>query len=490
MMKEIISSSDNQGIATMLFVDLVGSSEAASLQKSDDYSKLVSAFQNNVEDVFKNELCRNQNLDARVRDGQQRGSEKKGIKYYEVRGDEGFLILVNKINISESDIDLPLKDTRENLLLVLRIALRIKYEWLFAEENIKRFKELKKPFEVAIGINTGKVTLKKEKGQWKAEGYAINLAKRIESQSRQGEYSGIYVSEYTFGNYNDIPGENTLRFRQTEKLSLKGISGTVRTYELISAILDEEDEILFVPLIALEADGEDLKKIQEEFNNSLNPWLGNVLCNIKWKNSAIFWEKEKKGKARKALQEAAEIARKIIEIDPKTPAWKIFLAQIIFDYVESYESDYRSKDEKVRLKYELLIRNTVEYLEKLITKEPHELDARLYLGKFYSRVNYINKILRQKKKIVKYYEMAVDEFQSIILWQDKFPDAYYELAAAYLRTYPGRVKFAMEHLELGINYAGEIDKKYLKKMKKEAREDELFSTVLNQPDFKAITSLR
>ncbi len=477
-------------IATMLFVDLVGSSEAASLKNQEDYSKLVSSFQNNVEDVFKDELCKKQKLNPKKDDGQQIKSINKGIKYYEVRGDEGFLILVSKYEINGDGVEDVQKDIRENLLLVLRIALRIKYEWLFAKENLDRFDELKKPFEVAIGINTGKVALKKEKGKWKAEGYAINLAKRIESQSRQGEYSGIYVSEYTFGYYNDIPGENTLRFRQTEKLSLKGISGTVRTYELISAILDEEDEILFVPRIALRADEENLKKIQEEFNNSLNPWLGNVLCNIKWKNSAIFWDKEQKVNAKKALQEAAEIARKIIEIDPNMPAWKIYLAQIIFDYVESYESDYRSKDEKVRLKYELLIRNTVEYLEKLITNEPHELDARLYLGKFYSRVNYINKILRQKKKIVKYYEMAVDQFQSIILWQDKFPDAYYELAAAYLRTYPGRVKFAMEHLELGINYAGEIDKKYLKKMKREAREDELFFTVSNQPDFKAITSLR
>ena len=489
-------------IATILFVDLIGSSDVASIQESRDYNKYVSQFQNMTLSVFEEET-----KDGRM-SGKRASSLTKDFVDFNVRGDEGFLVLAGKKN-HERD----LKHTIEkDIITSLRIALRLKYEWLFDQKNLDRMRKMKRPFEIAIGINTGRIDLIKDPNlsneierKYVAEGYAVNLAKRIEGQSRTGMSSGIFVSEYTFGKYNEIGGENTLRFIPQERSSLKGISGKVQLYELVFANLDDEDELMKIPKgwfsekewkrrqTGIRAS---LKKVEEEFSDTLNPWFGQVASNIKWRKAWNLLDdlNEDNKEAKGLLRESAKIARKLIEIRPNDSFWKIYLAQIIFDLI--HEKLYKSDAEK-----KLLIKESVRMLETLSSSDPHDLDARVYYGKYFLEISetaYIldtegmatenNLSLRQKEEII-------EQFQLVLLWDEKYASAHYYLSVALLKSAvikEGKIKKplsseiteAMRYLKMSIKYAGEINRKYKIRMIKDAKDDSNFDAVRHLDQFK------
>lgn len=489
----------NPRIATILFVDLIGSSDVASIQDSKNYNKYVSEFQNLVLSVFKEETR-----------GELTNSLTKDFVDFNVRGDEGFLVLAGKKNRN-----LDLKHViQKDIIICLRIALRLKYEWLFEQKNINRISKMKRPFEIAIGINTGRIDLVKDpnlkdkrKVKFVAQGYAINLAKRIEGQSRKGKSSGIIVSEYTFGKYDEIGGENTLRFEQQEKTFLKGISGTVQLYELVFANLDDEDELMKIPKAWF---GEkkwkktqqtgiraSLIKIEEEFSDTLNPWLGQVACNIKWRKAWNLLENPTKTNykyAKRMLRESSKIARKLIEIRPNESFWKIYLSQIIFDLIQ--EKFYKSDMEK-----KLLIKESVKMLETLLSSDPHEFDATVYYGMYYLEIPETAYILdadelaiedtwsvKQKKEII-------EKFRLVLIWDDKYASAYYYLSVALLKPAINKngvivdplstqITKAMSYLKKSIQYAGEIDQKYRTRIINDATEDPHFDSVKHLTKFK------
>lgn len=505
--------------ATIMFVDLVGSSEVASHRDLKGYSEgYLNRFHEIMGKAFKLGL---------PKDIYNMKDDTKKITsdfvFSEVRGDECIFIIARNQNLGNDKSII-----REDILYVFSLALAIKYLWLFEEtESIGRMEQMKAPFDIAIGINTGEIQIQpKSKAVRRdrifSEGYAINLTKRIESESRKGVVSNIFVSENTFGRYTDIGGENILRFKRQERSDLKGITGNINTYELIFANLDEEEEIIKIPedwLVNWDGKGETkehLDTIEKMFLNTLNPWLGNVICNINWQKGSDLLDDiktrdqrrnkdrdtEVKQKAEPIIRKAAELARKLIEIDPNTPAWKIYLSQIIFDYLDYDLVEFNEESADKDRERSLLLNDTINLLSNLTNNKPDELDAWLYLGRFYLEIKHLDiqykdiKTVETQVKDEKQKEenkvknlirddihKAMDCFQRVIIWDDEYPDADYYLAAGFLKlNFKDQIYLNLENAIKKAKLHGKGEQ-----MKKDARKNTLFRSIRTESRFKSLT---
>lgn len=194
----------------ILFADVVGCSEISNHKTLENYSVFIKSFQ----DCF-NEVCEH-----------YRKNEFKDLENFfdfETRGDEGCL----KIFPPEGNLS-------ENIDIALSIALDLKRKWLLGNENKTRIIESGLlPIDIAIGIHSGKAWLNKDvNSKYEPEGYAINLAKRIESASRKGEFSHILISEAAYNHVNLLKDEKTYRFREPFKIEPKGISQNIKVFEV------------------------------------------------------------------------------------------------------------------------------------------------------------------------------------------------------------------------------------------------------------------
>src|SRR5207247_8126259 len=113
------------------------------------------------------------------------------------------------------------------------IAAEIKRRWLLSEFNKRRIREGKVFYDLAIGIHCGNVMITHHPGTdrpFNAEGYAINLAKRIETKSRDGELSRIMISKNVFDRTAEYSIPVQAEFRGD--VELRGMYGSCPIYEL------------------------------------------------------------------------------------------------------------------------------------------------------------------------------------------------------------------------------------------------------------------
>lgn len=432
--KPSIKESDDkfERTASILFVDLVASSESASILKVKQYNEHVKAFQGHVRDVFKAVV------------GKDKPSIEGDYVYSNVRGDEGIIILSTKPNNNPGE-----KDT----LKILKAALQLKYEWYFSHPYQTALNEHRRPPEIAIGINSGKVFFNinedqdetKERGgkvqsgkrmevSYSPEGYAINLAKRIESDSRKGEYSSVFVGESVFGNYSELKGENTLRFKQLPRSAMKGITGHVRTYELIFASLEEtsKPEILELDKVQKMASNGKLEELMKEFKRTRNPWLGNVLTNIIWDRAGkLISEKNRDEQLiTKSLKKAIDTAQILFDISPDEPVWGIYLAQVILDFITYAKTGDATLPGLDGDTYSnLLVTDARKILDSILKRYPNELDARITLGRFHLHAGI--GIGDDESRSLDEIQASIDNFLMTLTWEDQHPDPYYYSAAAH-----------------------------------------------------------
>lgn len=193
----------------VMFVDIMGASEISNHKSPKEYADFVTEFQ----EIFK-DICKQYTQAWYV------GEEKH--YQYRARGDEGLLMIYRPAGSGGvvADID-----------MMIHNALELKRRWLCSSENKNRItKSGLLPVELGIGIHAGKAYLLD--GGRKPEGYAINLAKRVEGHSRQGNFSHILLSESAHGRLNDLPDEKTYIFDAPQLISPKGISRDIRVYEI------------------------------------------------------------------------------------------------------------------------------------------------------------------------------------------------------------------------------------------------------------------
>ena len=192
--------------AVILFADIIHSSVFSDTLGLYEYDEFLEEFQRTM-------------YDAKERVFELTHLAEEHITY-DVRGDETCAIFYSD-------------DTRKNLYTALLMASYMKSLWFQSSFNIKRVAEAKIASEIAVGIHTGKIILRSRVSQDmppKPEGYAINLAKRIEGLSRQGMASKMMISNEVrillkqFNIDIDISGKITRQF--------KGILYPIHVYEI------------------------------------------------------------------------------------------------------------------------------------------------------------------------------------------------------------------------------------------------------------------
>ncbi|MFH1980476.1 MAG: hypothetical protein ABIL58_01400 [Pseudomonadota bacterium] len=192
--------------AVILFADIIHSSVFSDTLGLYEYDEFLEEFQITM-------------YDAKERVFELSRVAEKDITF-DVRGDETCAILYSD-------------DTRKNLYTALMLASYMKSLWFQSSFNIKRVAEAKIASEIAVGVHTGKIILRSRVSPDmppKPEGYAINLAKRIEGLSRQGMASKMMISNEVrillkqFNINIDLSGKITRQF--------KGILYPIHVYEI------------------------------------------------------------------------------------------------------------------------------------------------------------------------------------------------------------------------------------------------------------------
>src|SRR5947199_209817 len=82
-------------------------------------------------------------------------------------------------------------NARQNISQLLALAITLKCGWLGTPLNANRVQGGAPSAELAAGIHIGSVWAKFTGGTYKRRGFAINVAKRIESASREGQHFRI-----------------------------------------------------------------------------------------------------------------------------------------------------------------------------------------------------------------------------------------------------------------------------------------------------------
>jgi hypothetical protein len=207
--------------ALLIFVDIIDSSVYSSILGQEGFAKKILKFQNLFEELgrqyFRDQEYFNLPIDS----------------YCNInsRGDEGLVFLIDP---KQTDHKLIYKAV--NFSFELKAKLKILNH---ENENDEPPTEMK----IAIGIHYGKVATvvisKMEKDQYRTIidnilGYNINYAKRIESSSRAGLYSQVFLSKEAANLLTNYPVVFYKHYT-----SLKGINSNDVVYEVRSVLLDK-----------------------------------------------------------------------------------------------------------------------------------------------------------------------------------------------------------------------------------------------------------
>ncbi len=273
------NDSDQGRDCIILFVDVVGCSEISNHLSQKDYCNFIEAFH----DCF-NKVCNY------YKDSVYEDHERKFFHAHP-RGDEGCL----KIFAAKNE-----KELARDVDIAISIALDLKKMWLFTKYNRIRVRNEKLlPVELAIGIHLGKVWLKDDGNP---EGYTINLAKRIESASRDGKFTHIFVSETARERLYTIRDDSAYKCTKAFSIGTKGISHDINVHEIKHHFLVAdwqyvvESEPWEISMVYPELDGSDILEIAKSAYeiNPTNLWLAEEYLIITLMDAFIKASKVKK----------------------------------------------------------------------------------------------------------------------------------------------------------------------------------------------------
>ena len=164
----------------ILFADIRDSSEIAGTLSIEEYDFLLNEFQVLMRAAIE------QVLSSHFRPGIPWPGE------ISIRGDEAYLVLFAGPDGVSADA---------GLRAVMEIAFAMKRKWLLSQVNRQRILQGKMIQDIGIGMHMGEIALGPHPGRGTghtAEGWAINLAKKLETASREGQYSKIIVSSSVY----------------------------------------------------------------------------------------------------------------------------------------------------------------------------------------------------------------------------------------------------------------------------------------------------
>jgi len=237
-------------IATILFADLMSSTEMSKNLTLHEYDEMIIDFQSTMYEVTSHHLS-------------HYGYQGKGLdSCWSIAGDELCVFLYS----GAVSFDM------RNALL---IAAKIKLAWLVSAFNERILKEGRLVSRVGVGINSGKVI--KDVRDWRVkmgeeqptiEGYAINVAKRIESSSREGSAYQVMIGDSFYKRCLESSSINA-SFSSPRSLVFKGLGQKIPVYEVESFLNFE-----IVPSMPVSMQNGLLDKMQYAVTQPMpEPWI-------------------------------------------------------------------------------------------------------------------------------------------------------------------------------------------------------------------------
>ena len=270
--------------ATILFADLMNSTELAKNLTLLEYDDMLVDFQNTMFEVVSHHL-------------DYFGYEGEGVdSEWSISGDE------LRVFLYSDNMDF---DIRSALL----IATKIKLAWLSSAFNQRVLSEQRLVSRIGVGINCGKVI--KDVRPWRVkigkagqniEGYAINLTKRIESASREGNVYQIMVGASLYKRCQQNKQIN-VAFSHPRSLVFKGLGQKIPVYEVVSFINFE-----ILPSMPVPFQEGLLEKMENTVRDAMpEPWIFIVLLRSYISMLAMSRDEHADVKAVELAQQALDV---------------------------------------------------------------------------------------------------------------------------------------------------------------------------------------
>lgn len=349
--------------AVLLFADVINASVYSSILGYQKYAEKVlefnKIFTETAERYFK--------------------KEKTAENYCDInsRGDEGLIFCINSENPSKL----------LNNIITFAFDLKTRIELL--QDMDKPDSEIvPQKIKLGIGIHYGPVSIltnKEKKIIDDIVGYSINYAKRIESSSRIGKFSKIFLSKEA----NSLLVGNPI-LTTKYNYPLKGIKTEEEVYEISSAYLFN----LNCDEPTLQSD-----KIIKEFACSENkldlleePWIKNLVISLIQKKILVNIEKKQTDK----IKEYEDILKNF--------AWKNF--NEIDPIINFLKALFYLNNKKYT--------QSISYLKNIVEKYPYFIQARKEL------IKALHIIVKSSEKISKDAVFARDMTEEMLEFHEQY----------------------------------------------------------------------
>jgi class 3 adenylate cyclase len=288
-----------EGHIVILFTDIVGCSEISSHETLENYNKILRQFKTLFEEITnRHKQALHDDIDFKS----------------QVRGNEGCLMIFGTTP-GEVTPDL----WADDINTAITIALDLKRRWLLSEYNKERINSGRFISDISVGIHCGQAWINKiDDNEYRPEGYAINLTKKIESHSQEGVYTHIYISEAAYNRLSPLADEWTYSFDVPRLIEPKGISQGINVFEvkhhfLPTNLTDETTKAS--QWRTFEPSADDIEKLKiAHLANPTNLWLLEECIMMQIQNGCKeLLEQGKEEDVRSlenAYRESASIARK------------------------------------------------------------------------------------------------------------------------------------------------------------------------------------
>lgn len=270
---------------TILFVDLVSSSEFASVLGLREYAEFVASFER---------LCREQcrhYFEDYLEGAYQYGRD------YEVQfiGDELAIFMHTGLN-------------HNDVYQLIVLAVMLKCGWLASPLNAQRIRNGISSTELAAGLHFGRIWAKRTESGFAKCGFAINLAKRTESSSREGERFRINVTDPAFKQINRRM--RNLLFGKRTLVAMKGVVVPVGVYEVVESFLNPSGRL--APQFA-----DDFAHVARQAlaSNTFDMWIHSCLQ---------VWEQNANGGV---TDDCLALCERVLNIDPPSAVALYYAAQ-------------------------------------------------------------------------------------------------------------------------------------------------------------------
>jgi class 3 adenylate cyclase len=210
--------------ATILFIDLMNSVALSSSLSLWDYNKLINEFQETQRQVL-DEI-----------------EELYPVGEFYLGGDQLAVFFYDPTQAVELERDEGAAQAVRNRTLygALRMAVAVKNAWISHPRNLARLEGDQTVLDLSIGINSGNVVIERRgDGQARIEGFAINLAKRVQGYARYGRYCKIMLSKSAYDTYRGIVVQHVMLKQRAffevwtpQEGSLKGLPPGTEVHEL------------------------------------------------------------------------------------------------------------------------------------------------------------------------------------------------------------------------------------------------------------------